>query len=100
LVSEELPVLDEQTLDTKEDESLEPEVVIPEPPSRQEMVKGFVSSLQAKSLRKYNPNVSVLGEAPDWAMLDRYQGVITRKDFERFSQLSTQLAMTGSSGLS
>lgn len=82
-VQDALPTLKEQTLGEKLDEESPPEQVVSEIPNKQELVKSYISGLEAEELRKYNPHISLLGESPDWAMLDRYQGCITREDFVR-----------------
>ncbi len=69
------------------EEVVEPEVKVipdvPAPPTRAELVKRHREGLSAPTLGKYNPYISLLGEAPDWALLDAFQKTITKAEFER-----------------
>lgn len=84
IVPAEAPVLPKQvTRDEAEEISEEQPIVVPSPPSREELLKQYLSGLKSGKVRKYNPHISSLGEAPDWAQLDTYQNTITKADFVR-----------------
>ena len=83
IVDEAFPALGEQRLDFAEGDDVKTELVAPVVPSLQDKVNAFIAGQSAPGLRVYNPHVSLLGEAPQWAALDKYQGTITKSEFLR-----------------
>ena len=83
IIEESVPELGKQQLDEPKEFVSSTDIPLPVSLSKQQLVQRHISSLNARGLRSYNPHLSLLGDAPEWAILDDYQNTISKETFIR-----------------